>query len=156
MTALDTGTYGAKRQSWRRSNPRDLLVSIIDANPSAPEATILKSFEDAVSSDLDMLAVVVEYWFANNYRSLVRKPPANKSAQKRAESAVTKLIKARAVQMVLLDMTMPNGKPLKDCTGNDCARAGGWLAKIAQKIKPTERVGQVLSEKQVRSLYQNT
>ena len=50
-------------------------------------------------------------------------------------------------------MIMPNGKPLRECTGKDCAKAGGWLSKLAKKVKPNQKVGDVLSEAQVKRLF---
>jgi hypothetical protein len=32
-TRIDIGVTGAKRQSWRRANPRDVLKRIIDRHP---------------------------------------------------------------------------------------------------------------------------
>ena len=52
----------------------------------------------------------------------------------------------------LLSMVMPNGKELRDCTGRDCKRMGGWFARIAKRVKPTQKVGNALSEEQIQDL----
>lgn len=153
MTTLETGVYGAKVQSWKRASPRDLLKRLIDENPNSSKEDLLKKFSDKVTKN--HLDAIIEYWFANNYNSLTeRKAPAPSREQKRAIVEQRKSeIKARAVNMVFLDLVLPNGKPLRDCTGKDCAKAGGLFAKIANKIKPNEIVGKVLSETEVRKLY---
>ena len=67
-----------------------------------------------------------------------------------------KAIEAKA-QIILLDLVLPNGKALRDCTGRDCkqmsGKMGGWLQKIAERVKPTQFVGDVLKEADVRKLY---
>lgn len=166
MTMLDTGTYGAKVQSWRRANPRDRLKQLMDENPKADKAALFALFRDELRSPdaEEYLDSVVEYWFANNYHSLVERPaPLREQAerQKRASVAavknkVVKRIRHEA-QIILLDMVLPNGKALRDCKGSDCTKlgkkVGGWLAKIGAKVKPNEVVGDVLDESEIRKLY---
>lgn len=162
MSMIDVGTYGAKRQSMKRGSPRDLLKRLIEENSGLGEPDILKLFRSEVLDNPDMVDAIVEYWYANNYRSLTIRPVASEVKTKaRVEAKVqtakrvevlTQVVKARAQRMVLLDWVMPSGKPLRDSTGKDCAKAGGWLAKIAAKIKPNEIVGKALSEAQVRKL----
>lgn len=158
MTNIDTGTYGAKRQSYRKASPRDLLKRVMEENARANEQKLQKIFADSVRQDEDYIDAIIEYWFANNYRSLVHKPPQATQAVKAERAArvevVKKTIKAAATRMVLLEMILPNGKPLKDCTGKDCAKAGGWLAAIAGKVKPAQKVGLVLSEEDIWGLFQ--
>ena len=157
---VDTGTYGAKRQSSRKANPRDILLKLMEEHKSTSEKDLRRLFTDKVIEDHDQLDAIIEYWFANNYRSLVAKKietPETKATAVAARSArvaaVKAEIKVRAARMVLLDMVMPNGKALRDSTGKDCANAGGWLAKIAKAIKPTQIVGKALSEAQVRKFF---
>jgi hypothetical protein len=156
MTHIDTGTYGAKRQSWKGVSPRDLLKRMIDSNPGVAEETLQEKFAARVENEPDYLAPIIEYWFANNYRSLVHSQPqvrvGRREARKAQDDVVKQTIIARA-PIVLLDLAMPNGKSLRDCTGKDCAKAGGWLAKLAAKVKPAQKVGDALSEKEVRALF---
>lgn len=162
MTSLDTGTYGAKRQSFRKASPRDLLKRLMEENSRASEQKLQAMFADKVRSDDDYIDAIIEYWFANNYRSLVSKPeaPAQKQravAERAARVEVIKeKIKIAATRIVLLDITMPNGKALRDCTGKDCAKAGGWLSKIAKSIKTTDVVGKVMSESAVQKIFRSS
>jgi hypothetical protein len=48
---------------------------------------------------------------------------------------------------------LPNGKLLRNCTGSDCKRFGGWYQRLAAKVRPRKLVGNVLSEQDVRKLY---
>lgn len=161
-TTTPVGTQGAKRQSQKAASPRALLRRMMDDLTGASEAIIRTKFTRAVINDPDMLDAIIEYWFANNYRNLsdhddapIERLSSQEAQQrkKRAVTQVTRIIKARAEKMVLLEMVMPNGKPLGECTGQDCAIVGGWLSKIATKIKPHEIVGEKLSEMEVRRLF---
>lgn len=153
------GIYGAKVQSWRAANPRDLLKRLIDENPGSDRAGLLSLLRGQLKGDdaQDYLDSIIEYWFSNNYHSLVG-PAALTPETVRRESAklderVKQAIKTAAVRMVLMDLVLPNGKELRDCNAKDCKKAGGWLAKVASKLKPGQLVGQALSEKELRSLY---
>ena len=155
MTSLDGGIYGAKIQSWRRANPRNLLMRIITQNPGVPESELADAFWAEVQTDEECLKVItIDYWFPNNYRSLLtsnKRPRATTGQASKIRSQIKAGIRKEAKRM-LLDFIMPNGKMLRNCTGRDCAKFGGWMGKIASKIKPGEVVGEKLSEDQVRKL----
>ncbi len=170
MTHIDTGVYGAKVQSWAAKNPRDILKRFMDENPTAGKLDVFNLFRDEIKSEdtEEYLDVVIEYWFANNYYSLV--PTADPSRQvatrdsiKEAaqEKAVTKAIATQIdekAKIKLLEMMMPNGKPFGDCTGGECSalapKVGGLLAVVATKVKADEKVRDVMSEDQLRELYE--
>ena len=54
--------------------------------------------------------------------------------------------------IMLLDLMLPNGKLLRDCTGVECRAAGGWLVKIADRVGDGV-VGEVLSENEALSIF---
>jgi hypothetical protein len=176
MTYTDTGTQGAKRQSWREANPRAGLKDLIDKNPDASEDEVLQLQWDTVTRGVafkkpeneSMFRTIFEYWFTNNYRSLVterapRKPRAasqpavqGQAAEQhvdRLRQSLTKKVEEKA-QLLLLDLIMPNGKSLRENTKEDCANTSGWMAKLAARLKPGQTVGAALSEKQVRAICQ--
>lgn len=79
----------------------------------------------------------------------------------RAESAARSpamlaALQAKVCEVLLLDLVMPNGKKLRDSTGADCARAGGFYAEVSKHIKPTQVVDKHLTEanlQDIRSRY---
>lgn len=163
---ITPGTYGAKVQSWKNANPRDLLKSLIDEHPSAAKTTLLAMVRNELLEDrsADMLDSVIEYWFTNNYHSLVapvaRAPRPPREVVKAAQTAKVADIKSKVqariqeeAQLLLLDLVMPNGKSLRDSTGKECAKAGGWYTKIAMRVPPGTKVGKALSEDQLRALW---
>lgn len=170
MTQLDTGERGAKRQSWHRANPRDLLKRLIEAKPDASEAQLQKLFLQTLRDEEDeYFDTIVDYWFGNNYRSLIHPPRGPSGPRPRApRPAVVQetkdLVKAsvkdhvaRKASLLLMDIVLPTGKKLRNSTGAELAelaeRIGGWFILIAERVKPGQKVGDVLSEKQVRELY---
>lgn len=162
MTTIDTGIYGAKRQSYRKVNPRYLLKTLIEEHSGSDEKQIQQLFVDVAKDDPEMIETIIEYWFAGNYRSLVKELFRKRTIAKTAvaekvwrHEALKESIKLRAVSLVLLDFILPNGKQLRDSTGKDCAKAGGWLIKIAKAVKPAQKVGEVLSEADVRKLFRS-
>lgn len=160
---LNSATYGAKVQSTNKASPRGLLKDLIDDNPRAEKVRLLALLRDQLLKEdaIEYLDAVIEYWFANNYHSLVEaparpRPDIAKAAKQAAVAAIKDKVTARIreeAEMILLDMLMPTGKALRDSTGKECAKAGGWLSKIATKVKPSQKVGAALSEAQVRALF---
>jgi hypothetical protein len=160
MTHIDTGVTGAKRQSWRHDNPRDTLRNIIEGNPRAGKEELLELFRDVVlkSKNQALLETIIEYWFANNLTSLLhsdadlKKQFSNPSVAK-IKTKIRERIKI-AAGIVLLDMIMPNNKPLRDCTGAECAAVGGWLAMVAARMAPSQIVGKVFEENDIRAMLE--
>lgn len=157
---LQTGKYGAKVQSWKRANPRDLLKAIIEQNPKVSERKLLAVFASRAKDDEDLIDTIIEYWFVNNSRSIMN--PAERQqrlAIARTERAVATAaavksaksrIEALAAAMTLA-FVMPNGKQLRECTGIEVGAWGRVGAKIA-KIVGKRKVGDVLSDAQLKKL----
>jgi hypothetical protein len=187
---VDTGTLGAKRQSFHEISLRADLLKVMKANPTATKeelsSLLWRVMKDGVDSGKDYLSPLLDYWFPGNYKSILKQQQkatqaseqkasdtseqqpdqatgqasepqraaqgAQAAEDREAEELVNNLID-RAARLILMDLMLPNGKPLRDCTGDECAKAGGWFASIAGQVKPDDIVGKVLSEEQVRTLY---
>lgn len=168
MSMTEVGVQGAKRQSFKRRSPRDLLKQMVEGAAGGhlrkltkdEEARVRAEHLAAVREDDDLVDAIHEYWFANNYHSLID-PPARRAPAPREERearvvAMTQKLNAaveRKAKLILMDFPLPNGKALKDATGKECAKLGGWLGAIGSTIKPNQRVGQALSEADVQKLY---
>lgn len=61
-------------------------------------------------------------------------------------------MKAKVRGVILLDLMLPNGKALRDATGSECAKAGGFYAEVAKSIKPTQVVDRHLSEGDLQNI----
>ena len=172
-TSIQTtiGVYGAKHQSWQPANPRDLLKRIIGKNPKADKNELMGLFREAVEDDPKIISVIVEYWFVNNYQSLMapRSAASSKADIALRREAITASLKAKAAAMIekkaivkakiiLLNMVMPSGKKLRDTTFAECAelseRMGQWLSDLSVMGAPNQKVGCVLTEDKVRQVYE--
>jgi hypothetical protein len=161
FTETTSGALAATRQTWRAKSVRDLLAEIVTDNPQATDRALLEKFVDQLRGDDDYFLAAAEYAFDNALRALRREqnqPTAVQKAEqaaKRAKLTVShaKLVSRIKSKVVLLNMAMPNGKKLRDCSGEECRHFGGWYQRIAAEIGPSKLVGDVLSEKQVRELY---
>lgn len=159
MTHIDTGITGAKRQSWKHENPRDILISIIDEHPSAAKEKLLEVFTQTVleKGRRGLLETIIEYWFANNLQSLLLGDSKLKEQFSKPQriAKLKEQIRERikiAAGVVLLDMILPNKKRLRDCSGAECAAVGGWLSVVATKMSPSDIVGKKFSEQDVRAM----
>jgi hypothetical protein len=163
MVHVDLGITGAKRQSWRKANPREILRRLVEDNPHAGMDELFAKFRKVLAkADEEMQETVDRYYFDNNVRSLqgivdpnagARKAASRERAaelRKKVEENITTAIDQRAKRL-LLDAIMPNEKPLRDCTGQDCNQMGGWLAGIGAKLKANQKVGDKFNEDQIQS-----
>lgn len=160
MTHIDTGTYGAKRQSFHSASPRAVLKDAVDKYPRESEAKLFEIVLEQLLERPDCLRAVAEYWFANEFRRLAQ--PALPSRQTMAPTVQQHVgqIKerlqqhiAREVQIVLSEMLMPSGFKLADSTKEECAKAGGWLATVAAGLADGQRVADVFDESGLQQLY---
>lgn len=163
-----SGVRGAKVQTWKATNPRQLLKRIIEENPGSDRVALLHIFRDTMWREdeaEDYVDVIVEYWFANNYHSLVGpQPVADRVGTRRRTADMAERISERLTakiaeeaKIALLEMVLPNGKQLRQCSGAECKamapRIGGWLSRVAGKVGSKKLVGDVLTEESVRELY---
>ena len=181
MTFVEMGHTGASKQSWRSPSPRALLKSLMDEAKDPHDGKVLfKDFLAAIlpvavrnafenEDDEGRLIAVIEYWFTNNHNRMLSYFPKPGAKERKANhaakleekqqiirSAVRTHIKQEA-KLLLLDWIMPNGKPIGDCTGQECRqfgrKVGPWFANIVSKVKPSELVRDVFDETQLRKLW---
>ncbi len=159
--SVDYGTTGVKRQSMRKGNPRNYLLKILERTPRISDEDLVEKMMAAVRKNDDYLESVVVNWTARERANLTRGPRqapqpqareaiAAKMAEYRAQ--VEKIAKPRIVQFALLQMVMPNGKALAECTFKEVAQFGGKFIALSKGGKPGEKVGK-LSEPEVRKLF---
>ena len=154
-THTTTGKTGAKRASWSKANPRDLMLKIRKANPDADVqqmfACLLEEMEKPRNKKYQR--GIYEHFNANSYRSLVHDEKENESGEdkdkaKAAAAAAAKDIMKTAMDIELMTFLMPNGKELGDCTGPELRVFSGWASRLADKIG-NHTVREILNEHQL-------
>ncbi len=171
---------GATRQTRRLPALRPVLKELMDNADNPHTAEDRNSIKEQFLQFMNSTAgsqyreTTFLYWLDNNYRSLLadypepdkdtspraaRKQAAQAEREKTAAELTQRVEKAveQKAQTILLDWVLPNGKALRNCTGRECKQMSGqmgtWLGKIADRVKPTELVGKVLQEAEVRKLF---
>lgn len=156
------GRYGAKRQSWIKKNPRDVLRRILASTPNASEKEVMDEARDLILADEAYVEAIFKYWFANNYRAYTKTAESDTVIILRQRRPVQLLKKERvakaeqlktAVRIALMEHVLTNGKMVRDSTFGDCKREGGWLLEVAKQGKSNEIVGRKLTEKNLAALY---
>jgi hypothetical protein len=138
-----------------KDNPRDLVIDVIRNNPSATRTEQFEKFRALLGDSPDEYQRAVDWYFFVNMqsyltgtRSNTHDPVQRKNVQA-ASRAVVENIKA---QIMMLDLMMPNGKPMRDCTGSDMATFGNRFQKIAERVGKKAKVGDILAEEDVRAI----
>lgn len=136
-------------------NPRDLVVEIIKAHPDGNRKELFDKFRRHLDDAGDEYRRAVEwYFFVNMHDYLVtnrtrRDDPVQRTRERTAQRELIESVKA---QIVMLDLTMPNGRAMRDCTGAEMATFGNRFQKIAERVGKTKTVGSVLNEGEVQAI----
>jgi hypothetical protein len=169
MTDINLGITGAKRATWRREDTRPLLQTLVENNPRLDDEELFELLWQEVINDEKQLRSIVRYWYDLALLALRRSAPRASGRRQSARAAATpspeqrartdkvkEQLKERVTQeaILLLKLPMPNGKELGRCTGADCRTFGGWFTALADKVSARQIVGNALSEKQVRRIWE--
>lgn len=135
-------------------NPRDLVIEVVKAMPEAGRKERFEQFlADLSEAGEEYRRAVAWYFFVNMHDYLTTSrnhaDPVQRAQARVQQREVVERIKA---QIVLLDLTMVNGKAMRDCTGAEMAKFGNRFQKIAERVGKTKTVGSVLSEDQVKTI----
>lgn len=157
QTAVTVKTGAAAVSRVARQNPMELLVSLVEGDPSADADRMFNKWKKIVMADDDLLIPALRHTFTNMLTAIDRDRRRNSPRTYRTFSSETvqrevRQVVADVVQMALMNLTLPNGKLLRDAKFKDCAKAGGWFAKIAKMGKPDQVVGRTISEAQLRKV----
>lgn len=148
---------------------KDMMAQETELRDPRTHDRITTRFRDLLFSDdgKDLLEEVIFNWAHNNYISLsyeLRRAPETENLRRRTQEnrreniervkiTIAKNVREKA-KIILLDMIMPNGEPLRSNTGSDCRHIGGWLNVVADRLEPDQLVGDVLSEAALMKIYQ--
>lgn len=162
MTMPDDGIQGAKRLAMNNDVLLNIVLSVIEGRPRNADpysSQLARRFQEEIENHpdtVDLTSQIFEYFYVNNARRALREKPTKaerEAARERSDARVLAKQRemdnrtdARAHKM-FLDMLMPNGKTLRDCTGNDLRKMEPRIAKtmkhLAKTLKPRQKVGDV-------------
>lgn len=160
---LSGNTSGVSRR--HKESPLGLLIASIQERLSLSEREHKAAFRRVVFEDgyQDFLEALVDEWLGIKYSTALRaaKPVsiaevraqvAKRSRERKGADALIESAKA-IMGARLLDLIMPNGKQLRECTGAQCSKFGGFYARIGEKVGPNRIVGKVLSADDVADFF---
>lgn len=106
--------------------------------------------------------VVIDEWLSIKYSTALeaaRPPTVAQLRQNQQMRQVRVEEQLRAVDVLknkirgrLLQLVMPNGKKLAQCTGAECIEFGGWYTTIGEYVGANNLVGKVLNESDILRL----
>ncbi len=168
MTSLNeqqkkTGA-AASRRGWI-INPFSIYRELRMDDRTASDAVLSKKWRAAVNNNPDLFDAVIEYarvlfeatWQRDQIKPKYKPQSFPKNIQREKEiiakekEIITKVVE-KAKNIIRMELIMPNGKKLKDCTFKECSAMGGWLKVLATKGMPGEKVGDKLTEKDLQNL----
>lgn len=158
MTNMETVVQGAAA-SRRRYDPALRLFFEL-AQQREPGEALFIAFRDALGEDPEAMDDALRYVYRNFLSQFhygdnsPRRTAVNTAEAKVREAAAVEAEVIKTRKLLLMKLLLPNGKTLQEATFRDCAFAGGWFVRIAKLGKPTQIVGQVLSEDKLWELWQ--
>lgn len=162
MTYTDLGTSkGTKRFRGRQNRPANSSELLISLRKDFPRDTPQESRERFIrESELAVFHQEQSGFWYDLHRSKLIDPykpkpapptPAEKAAREEEIQRQAEAITQEVRKEELLNMRIGE-KKLRDMTREECTEMGGWLGRIAGKLRPGQKVGDALSEKQVAAL----
>lgn len=137
------------------NNPRDIVLEAIKALPEGTRTERFEKFRSDLAELPDAYHRAVEFYFFVNMHDYFTtnrsrgRDPLERSSHHIQQVELVESIKA---QIVILNLTMPNGKSMRDCTGAEMAKFGNRYQRIAESVGKGKLVGDVLSEEDVRKI----
>jgi hypothetical protein len=161
-TTINPGVRGHTRSTWRdESHLRGLLLNLLRNHPEEERSELEKLYlakakggnfraRPANEALIDEALLRV---FDNDFGRL--QTPARPQRRKAVPLSDEDIAAAeqRFAKIILLDMVMPNGKKMRDCTGGEMTQFGGWYIKVGERVGIDGIVGNELNEKQVARIF---
>ena len=151
LNTVRQGSAAVRRTS--QANPMELLVSLIEPDPTADIERLFRRWFEEVRGDDEYLMAALRHTFTNLFSALERDKRSNAPLQDDRQRRINVArAKNKVVSHILLNMLLPNGKSLRDATFGECREAGGWFLRVADLGSPDEVVGACLTEDALRAL----
>lgn len=146
MSDVHINTRGLLGQStWHdQEHLRPLLLQIRQQNPGVTRARRLELYLARAKRSPLMIEEALRRCFDNDERTIEKM----ERPRQRLDADDVK----RVANVILLDLVLPNGKKLRDCTGRECKKAGGWLIQVGERVGDRGIVGAKLDEAELTAI----
>jgi len=166
MTLHDATYAGPAVHKTSEANPAKIILELMDQNPGARRDQLMAMFRermrDLIPDEPEFITPLADRYFYHEYNNILgyrrRAEQQSSGSTRKAKAEFKTKVKAakKRIAAAILDTILPTGKPARDSTFADCKRAGGFWLKVAAKGKPSQIVGEVLSDKQVAALWRTS
>ncbi len=149
------------RTAWREnmSNMRAVIERLRVDHPGADDDVLVDMFVERIERDPATLKAVARFVIQTAApmregldRRLLQLRSAPPERQAREKVAIRTTAAAVAARILLLNRAMPNGKPMRACTGAEMAGFGAGYARVAAAVGCNNLVGDTLTEAHVKAL----
>jgi hypothetical protein len=114
------GIKGQTRSTWRdATHLRGMLLKLMARNPDTTREELEAMYLAKARKTPSLIDEALRRAFDNDL-SGIQRPPAKRRIISKQEIAAAA---ERLANVVLLDLILPNGKALRDCTGKECRQA---------------------------------
>jgi hypothetical protein len=155
---------GPASHKMSRFNPTKVLIALREENPNADKGVVLALFRarmlEAVRDDEDCLHPLADSYFFREWNNLeayearaARRQSHRSEGGKKATAEKTEQFKEHLRTSVLLDTLLPDGKKARYSTFGALKSFGAFWQQVSLKGKPTQIVGQVLTEKDLQAIW---
>jgi hypothetical protein len=152
-TQTNAGQTGSSRSRWNPETTRDIVARVLRDMPTASAADQIQRYHELLGRYPHCQRAVNEHSFETlkkDFRATRSKAKHDEEREARDEP-ISELADSMAeeIKLRILDFVMPNNKPLRDCTGSEVA---SFDIKIAEKVGPDQRVGDLLTDREAADL----
>jgi hypothetical protein len=150
-TIATPGIKGMTRSTWRdETHLRGMLLKLISQHSDASRDELEDMYLTKARKKPALVDEALRRAFDND---LARVQQPARSPQRRTSAAAVTALADKIKTVVLLDLMLPTGRKLRDSTGRDCLKAGGWLIQVAQIVGDSGIVGEQLGEAQLAEIF---
>lgn len=149
------------RRRSQPSTPSELFISLRQRYPSDSRDELIERYADVCEAGGLFVREHATDWARLNCNRLTSPPtpPASPAERKQQQEqrarldteAANKLNRASA-KLVLSGEMVIEGKRLADHTFGEVAKMGGWLVEVSKMGKPKQRIGDVLTEEDLKKI----
>lgn len=136
-----------------RKEARDHYIAQVMSEPAYFEILVGADF-DRKAAAMPIRKIKTGHTFRRAKATLasIEDKLKNRAKNAREPSASLSKLKAEIKDYILLNLTLPDGKLLRNATGAECKRAGGWFNAVGACIKPTQVVDKHMTEDNLRDI----
>jgi hypothetical protein len=164
MTVEANAIYGGPAvHKTSRLNPTKVLLELRERHPTDDKATVLEMFRvrmlKLVREEDDWLTPLADAYFYREWNNIdqyetrtTKAGRLNTPVPRKPTAANQENMKER-IRLAVLDTLLPDGRAAREHTFADIGKFGGFWTHLSMQGKPSQKVGDMLSDSQVQAMW---